>query len=270
MALPPEAARSASGRHGFPWRAAGFSLVVLVILTGAGLVGLAATAPDPVGPPPQPDPAAAPEFLLSPPSDQPTTAAAPTPSGTSASPSTGATPGAPRRARGSAATRPSPAPTVVGMVRSQPTRIKIPRIGVDAPTVPLGLDRNQQIAVPPLNQPRTTGWYKLGPTPGEVGTAVVVGHVDSRVSGRAVFFRLGALKPKDTIEVLRQDGKNATFVVDGVARYPKAKLPLNQVYGHTGKAQLRLITCGGTYDKAAKSYRDNIVVFATLTTGRAT
>ncbi|WP_373684400.1 class F sortase [Micromonospora thermarum] len=156
------------------------------------------------------------------------------------------------------------------MPRSQPTRVRIPRIGVDAPTVALGLDRNQQIAVPPLNQPKTAGWYKLGPTPGEVGTAVVVGHVDSRVSGRAVFFRLGALKPKDTIEVLRQDGKKATFVVDGVARYPKAKLPLNQVYGHTGTAQLRLITCGGAYDKAAKSYKDNIVVFATLATGRTT
>ncbi|MGN9778418.1 class F sortase [Micromonospora sp. H33] len=207
--------------------------------------------------------------------DEPTTPD-PTPSGASASPATGATPGAARGARGhldgdlgSAATRPSPSPTLAGMPRSQPTRVKIPRIGVDAPTVALGLDKNQQIAVPPLNQPKTTGWYKLGPSPGEVGTAVVVGHVDSRVSGKAVFFRLGALKPGDTIEVLRKDGKKARFIVDGVVRYPKNKLPLNLVYGHTGKAQLRLITCGGAYDKAAKSYKDNIVVFATLATDRA-
>ncbi|SCL23707.1 Sortase family protein [Micromonospora pallida] len=162
------------------------------------------------------------------------------------------------------AIRPLPLPTSVGMPRSQPTRIKIPRIGVDAPTVPLGLDRNQQIAVPPLNQPKTAGWYKLGPSPGEVGTSVVVGHVDSRASGRAVFYRLGALKPGDTIEVPRKDGTKARFIVDGVARYPKKKLPLEQVYGHTDKAQLRVITCGGGYDKKAKTYKDNIVVYATL------
>ncbi|MFC4017663.1 class F sortase [Micromonospora sp. GCM10011542] len=245
-------------------------MVVLVTLTGAGLIVHAATAPDPVGPPPQPDPAAAPLSLLSPLADEPTTPD-PTPSRANALPTTGATRGEARSARGrlengsrSAATRPSPPPTFAGMPRSQPTRIRIPRIGVDAPTTPLGLDRNQQIAVPPLNQPHTAGWYKLGPSPGETGTAIVVGHVDSRATGRAVFFRLGALKPKDTIELLRKDGKKARFIVDGVARYPKTKLPLKQVYGHTGKAQLRVITCGGSYDKAAKSYKDNIVVFATL------
>lgn len=268
MALSPRAARSASGRHGLPWRAAGLVLVTLVTLSGAGVIAFAATAPDPVGPP-QPDPAAAPQSLPSPLTDEPTTPQ-PTPSGANASPDSGTTHGearsAPGRiegALGSTATRPSPSPTLAGMPRSQPTRITIPRIGVDAPTVPLGLDRNQQIAVPPLNQPNAAGWYQLGPSPGEVGTAVVVGHVDSRATGRAVFFRLGALKPGDTIDVLRKDGKKARFTVDGVARYPKKKLPLNLVYGHTGKAQLRVITCGGDYDKAAKSYKDNIVVFAT-------
>ncbi|TYB95217.1 class F sortase [Micromonospora sp. WP24] len=265
MAQSPKAARSASGRHGFPWRAAGLFLVVLVTLSGAGLVGLAALTPDPV-PPPQPDLAAAPPSLPSPSADEPTTpTATPTPTSTpskaNASPTTGA-------ARGEARSVQS-LPTPAGMPRSQPTRIKIPRIGVDAPTTPVGLDRNQQIGVPPLNQPKTAGWYKLGPSPGEVGTAVVVGHVDSRATGQAVFFRLGALKPKDTIEVLRTDGKKARFIVDGVARYPKKQLPLNQVYGHTGKAQLRVITCGGDYDKKAKSYKDNIVVFATLATGPA-
>ncbi|MEH0936694.1 class F sortase [Micromonospora psammae] len=155
------------------------------------------------------------------------------------------------------------------MPRSQPSRIRIPRIGVDAPTTALGLDRHQQIAVPPPEQPKTAGWYKLGPSPGEAGTAVVVGHVDSRVTGRAVFFRLGALKKGDTIEVLRKDGKKARFTVDGVARYPKSKVPA-EVYQHTDKAQLRVITCGGAYDKAAKAYKDNIVVFATLAAGRAT
>ncbi|MER7443907.1 class F sortase [Micromonospora avicenniae] len=264
MALSPKAARSASGRHGFPWRAAGIFLVVLVTLGGAGLIGLAAMAPDPVRPP-QPDLAAAPPSLPSPSADDPTTPT-PTPTATAkpkpkpskakASPTTGTTQGEARSVRG--------LQTLAGMPRSQPNRIKIPRIGVDAPTAQVGLDKNQQIAVPPLNQPKTAGWYKLGPSPGEVGTAVVVGHVDSRATGRAVFFRLGELKPKDTIEVLRADGTKARFIVDGVARYPKKQLPLELVYGHTGKAQLRVITCGGDYDKAARSYKDNIVVFATL------
>ncbi|MEU4678441.1 class F sortase [Micromonospora sp. NPDC023737] len=271
MALSPKAARIASGRHGFPWRAAGIFLVVLVTLGGAGLIGIAAMAPDPVRPP-QPDLAAAPPSLASPseadpttptptPTPTPTATRKATPSKAKASPTTGVTQGEARSVRG--------LPTLAGMPRSQPTRIKIPRIGVDAPTTPLGLDKNQQIAVPPLNQPKTAGWYKLGPSPGEVGTAVVVGHVDSRATGRAVFFRLGELKPKDTIEVLRADGKKARFIVDGVARYPKKQLPLKLVYGHTGKAQLRVITCGGDYDKAARSYKDNIVVFATLASAPA-
>lgn len=269
MAPPPEATRGASGRHGFPWRAAGLVLVVLLTLTGGGLIGLAAMAPEPVRPP-QPDSAAAPPFLLAPVAGE-TSTPEPLPSTAGASPAAGRTGdagGGPVDGRGSAATGPSPAPAGAGMPRSQPTRITIPRIGVDAPTAPLGLDRNQQIAVPPLQQADTVGWYKLGPSPGEAGTAVVVGHVDSRATGRAVFFRLGALKPKDTIEVLRKDGKKVRFTVDGVVRYPKKKFPSALVYGHTGKAQLRLITCGGAYDKAAKSYKDNIVVFASLTTGR--
>ncbi|MFI6228973.1 class F sortase [Micromonospora echinospora] len=267
MARSPRAARGASGRHGFPWRAAGLVLVTLITLTGAGLITYAATAPEPVGPP-QPDPAAAPQSLLSPSTG---VTPVPTPSGYPTSPAPEAISGETDGVRdrhaddlGMTVTSPSPSPTVVGMPRSQPTRIRIPKIGVDAPTVPLGLDKNQQIAVPPLNQPGKTGWYKLGPSPGEIGTAVVVGHVDSRAKGRAVFYRLGALKPGDTIEVPREDGKKARFVVDGVTRYPKKKLPLDLVYGHTDKAQLRVITCGGGYDKAAKAYKDNIVVFATL------
>ncbi|TDC78683.1 class F sortase [Micromonospora sp. KC606] len=262
MALSPKAARSASGRHGSPWRAAGLVLVVLFMLTGAGLIGLAATAPDPVRPP-QPDAAAAPPFLLS-----------PTPSAAGASPTAGTatdnaekTPGTGnRRDGGPAVGSPAPSPKAAGMPRSQPTRVRIPKIGVDATTNPLGLDKNQQIAVPPA---KLAGWYKLGPSPGEPGTAVLVGHLDSRSTGPAVFFRLGALKPGDTIEVLRKDGTTARFIVDGVVRYPKKNIPANLVYSHNGTPQLRLITCGGDYDKKAKSYKDNTVVFATLATERA-
>ncbi|TDB79425.1 class F sortase [Micromonospora sp. KC721] len=262
MALSPKAARSASGRHGLPWRAAGLVLVVLLMLTGAGLIGLAARTPEPVQAP-QPDPAAAPPFLRS-----------PTPERADASPdadpptdSAVQEPATWERADGRpAANRPSPTPKAIGMPRSQPTRVRIPRIGVDASTTPLGLDKNQQIAVPPA---KLAGWYKLGPSPGEPGTAVLVGHLDARSTGPAVFFRLGALKPGDTIDVLRQDGTTARFIVDGVARYPKKSVPADLVYQHNGTPQLRLITCGGDYDKKAKSYKDNTVVFATLATQRA-
>ncbi|TDB76200.1 class F sortase [Micromonospora sp. KC723] len=262
MALSPKAARSASGRHGSPWRAAGLVLVVLFMLTGAGLIGLAAKAPDPVRPP-QPDAAAAPPFLGSP---TPATAGAPPTAGT-ATDNASEAPGAwQRRDGGPVGVSPSPSPKAAGMPRSQPTRVRIPRIGVDATTTPLGLDQNKHIAVPPA---KLAGWYKLGPSPGEPGTAVLVGHLDSRTTGPAVFFRLGALKPGDTIEVLRKDGTTARFIVDGVARYPKKNVPANLIYSHNGTPQLRLITCGGEYDKKAKSYKDNIVVFATLATKRA-
>lgn len=259
MAPSPEATRSASGRHGSPWRAAGAVLVTLAALAGAGLIGLALTAPRPLLPP-QPDLAAAPPFLWSP-------SAAPRASGTGPTdaPGRGGDGARDDRARaeetdggGEATAQP------VGMPRSTPTRIRIPRIGVNAEIVPVGLNERREMVVPPLEKPHLTGWYELGPSPGEVGNAVVVGHVDSRATGPAVFFHLGALKPGDTIEITRADGTVATFVVDGVARYPKDKFPTDLVYGPADRAQLRLITCGGTFDRSARSYRDNVVVFATL------
>lgn len=260
MAPSPEAVRSASGGHGFPWRAAGVILVTVLALVGAGLIGLALAAPQPPSPP-QPDPAAAPPFLTAPSAG--TGAAEPT-AGT-----TGDRRGANHPDDGDPDSRGDGdgdelAPRPVGMPRSTPTRVRIPRIGVDAKIVPVGLDRNRELQVPPLDKPHLTGWYELGPSPGEVGNAVVVGHVDSRASGPAVFFRLGELKPGDTVEVVRADGEVARFVVDGVARYPKDAFPTELVYGPADKAQLRLVTCGGTFDRRTQSYRDNVVVFATL------
>ncbi|MFR9779135.1 class F sortase [Micromonospora sp. MS34] len=148
--------------------------------------------------------------------------------------------------------------------RSEPVRITIPRIGVDADIVPVATDDNGALEVPPLDHPEIAGWYRPGPTPGEAGNAVVVGHVDSQ-RGPAVFFELGRLRPGDTVRITRDDGRVARFTVDGVEAYPKEHFPTERVYGGDGDARLRLITCGGRFNPHTGSYPDNIVVFATAT-----
>ena len=108
------------------------------------------------------------------------------------------------------------------------------------------------------------GFYTLGPTPGQFGPAVIAGHVDSH-RGPAVFYRLGALKAGATVSVGRRDGTTARFVVDKVAAYPKAQFPTTAVYGNTtSRAELRLITCGGSFDDRSGHYVDNVVAFAHL------
>ncbi|MGY0005731.1 class F sortase [Micromonospora sp. I033] len=153
----------------------------------------------------------------------------------------------------------SPGPV---LPRSEPVRVAIPRIGVDADIVPVATDPNGALEVPPLDHPEIAGWYRRGPTPGEAGNAVLVGHVDS-LRGPAVFFDLGRLRPGDTVEVTRADGRVAVFTVDGVGAYPKERFPTERVYGGGAEARLRLITCGGRFDPRTGSYPDNIVVFAT-------
>jgi sortase (surface protein transpeptidase) len=109
------------------------------------------------------------------------------------------------------------------------------------------------------------GWYRLGPAPGQTGAAVIVGHVDS-VSGPAVFWRLGQLRPGNRIEIRREDGRTITFTVYAVQRYPKNDFPTVQVYGETHhRAELRVITCGGSFDQRTGHYDDNTVAFAALT-----
>ena len=148
--------------------------------------------------------------------------------------------------------------------RSTPVRITVPRIGVDAEVVPVATDTDGALEVPPLERPEVAGWYHPGPAPGQVGNAVLVGHVDSQ-HGPAVFFDLGRLRGGDTIRVLRADGRTAAFTVDGVGAYPKERFPTARVYGGDAAARLRLITCGGRFDPRTGSYPDNIVVFATAT-----
>ncbi|AGL17320.1 class F sortase [Actinoplanes sp. N902-109] len=148
--------------------------------------------------------------------------------------------------------------------RSVPTRLSIPAIGVDTRLMRLGIRRDRTVQVPPLSRDAPAGWYERSVTPGERGAAVILGHVDSARDGPAVFYRLGALHPGDRIGVGRADGSTARFVVTAVATYPKAAFPTGLVYGPAEYPALRLVTCGGTFDRARRSYRASIVVYARL------
>lgn len=153
-----------------------------------------------------------------------------------------------------------------GLPRSEPTRVVIPRIKVNADLMQLGVTGDGSIEVPPLKQADRAGWYKLGPSPGEAGSSVIVGHVDSRAMGPAVFFKLGSLRKGDVVQVTRKDKKVITFTVDAVRSYPKTAFPTDEVYAPTSNPTLRLVTCGGTFDRKQRSYLNNIVVYATIRT----
>ncbi|MBC9006655.1 class F sortase, partial [Micromonospora aurantiaca (nom. illeg.)] len=160
----------------------------------------------------------------------------------------------------------SPDPTRdSGLAASPPIRITIPRIGVRADVLAFGVNDDGTVQVPPLDQAMDAGWYKLGASPGEIGNAVIMGHVDSAEIGPAVFFRLGELRPGDGISVERADHTEVTFQVDGLKSYPKDQFPTELVYGPSDRASLRVITCGGRFDEQKRSYTDNVIVFATMT-----
>ncbi|MGP4016964.1 class F sortase [Saccharopolyspora sp. 5N708] len=147
---------------------------------------------------------------------------------------------------------------------SDPTWIEIPRIGARSSLVPLGLNPDRTVAVPPVQQPMQAGWYQYSPTPGSVGPAVVLGHVNG-AGQDGIFARLRELRAGDEIRIGRQDGQVARFVVRRMAQEPKTGFPADEVYGDTAGPELRLITCGGSFDHTAHSYRDNIIAFAAFT-----
>ena len=140
-----------------------------------------------------------------------------------------------------------------------PVRIEIPRVGVRAPVIRLGLNPDKSLEVP--KDYGDTGWWSGGPRPGERGPAVIAGHVDSS-TGPAVFYRLTDLRPDDAIVVVGRDGTRTRFSVLGSERYAKAQFPTDRVYGSTDGPALRLITCGGDFDRSTGHYLDNTVVYA--------
>jgi sortase (surface protein transpeptidase) len=144
-----------------------------------------------------------------------------------------------------------------------PVRVDIPRIRVSSSLGRLGREPDGTVAVP--RRFDVAGWYALGPRPGDPGSAVILGHVDS-TSGPAVFFRLRELRRGDEIRVGRADGSSLRFVVERTEQYDKQRFPTDDVYYPTLTPGLRLVTCGGLFDYRTGHYRSNIIVFAAIRT----
>jgi sortase (surface protein transpeptidase) len=142
-----------------------------------------------------------------------------------------------------------------------PVRIEIPRIGVASELARLGRAADGTVEVP--DRWEVAGWYAPGTRPGDPGSAVILGHVDSK-RGPAVFFRLRELRPGDQVRVVRADGSTVRFAVQRTAQYGKRRFPTDEVYYPTLTPALRLVTCGGSFDATAGHYRSNVIVFATL------
>jgi LPXTG-site transpeptidase (sortase) family protein len=143
---------------------------------------------------------------------------------------------------------------------AEPVSLVIPAIGVTTSLVHLGLTSTGALQVPPTTA--VAGWYTGSPRPGAIGSAVIAGHIDS-YQGPGVFYRLSQLQRGDRVYVRRADGTLAVFKVTEVQMYPKEDFPTAAVYGATPTPQLRLITCGGTFDYSTRSYLSNTIVYAT-------
>ena len=153
------------------------------------------------------------------------------------------------------------APPLKVVAQSTPVVLSIPAIHVVVAVSELGLNPDGTVQVPTDFQ--EPGWYRLGPSPGQEGSAVILGHVDS-YQGPAVFFNLRSLTAGDLVDVTLADGVVAHFVVTAVAMYPKDQFPAQQVYGSHGHSQLQLVTCGGTFDSQTGHYLSNVVVYSSL------
>jgi sortase (surface protein transpeptidase) len=157
-------------------------------------------------------------------------------------------------------------PPVKPLGDARPQRIDIPQLGLQAPVVTRGLDARGAVDPPPLDQPGVVGWYGAGAAPGAAGPALMVGHVDTETRP-AVFYKLSTLQPGETVRVFRSDGRIARFTIDDVRVLPRDGFDARQAYGphEPGRAELRLLTCGGTFDRADGTYTANVVVSAYLT-----
>ncbi|MGW4117791.1 class F sortase [Nocardia sp. NPDC004711] len=151
--------------------------------------------------------------------------------------------------------------TAAAISRSTPVSFDIASIKASGSLIAVGLNADGSVQVP--TDYLQAGWYQQGPAPGEQGSAVILGHVDS-YKGTGVFFYLKKVKPGDMIDVKRADGKTAHFKVTDVRMYLKSQFPDQLVFGPRGGATLQVVTCGGQFDQAAKSYESNVVVFSSL------
>jgi len=175
---------------------------------------------------------------------------------------------------GPVAQRPAPptsttAPTAIAapvVAHSVPTSLRIPAIALSVPLSTLGLNLDGTVQVPTGDQ--EPGWFRLGPSPGQVGSSVILGHVDT-YQGPGVFFNLRTLQPGDQVQVSLTDGAVATFAVSNVATYTKTQFPADEVYASHGVSTLQLVTCGGTFDAQTGHYLSNIVVYTSFVSATA-
>lgn len=149
------------------------------------------------------------------------------------------------------------------MSRSRPIHLAIPIIGLSEKLSELGLNKNGTVQVP--KSWSVPGWYKLGPSPGQKGSAVILGHVDS-VKGPAAFYQLSKLRPGNLVSVTLLDGRTVHFRVIGLRMYLKKNFPNRLVYGSRSYSALQLVTCGGVFDSGTHHYLSNLVVFTKLVT----
>ncbi|GLI02338.1 class F sortase [Phytohabitans aurantiacus] len=159
---------------------------------------------------------------------------------------------------------PVPVERAAALDRSAPTSIVIPSINLRAALDEIGMLPDGRMEVPPYERAHRAAWYRLGPSPGERGSAVIVGHVDSK-KAVAVFWYLTRVQPGDPVEVIRQDGDTAVFTVSSVEQFAKSHFPSDRVFADVDVPVLRLVTCGGPYDADRHAYADNVVVFASMT-----
>lgn len=151
--------------------------------------------------------------------------------------------------------------------RSAPVRVEVGGAKINAAVMAVGERSDGGLAVPPLSRSQTAGWYRRGPSPGEPGSAVIVGHYDSR-TGPAAFYRLDKVEEGDDIKVVRRDGTVAVFEADRVQHVAKTAFPRARVLAAVRDAELRLITCGGRFDFTKHSYTDNLIVYAHLVSAK--
>ena len=151
-----------------------------------------------------------------------------------------------------------------GLPKGAPCRIVIRSIGVDAPIIELGLRSNGTLEVPTVYS--EAGWWKGGGKPGKLGSTVSVGHIDDR-RGPAVFYKLPKLKAGDVVEIMRVKKKPVRYVIEDLGRWAKSNFPSEIVYGPTPIAELRLITCGGVFNRSTGHYTDNIIAFGRMIGG---
>lgn len=157
---------------------------------------------------------------------------------------------------------PGPAPAAAVVAGDSPTRLRIPALNIDAKVQQTGLTKSGAMGTP--SNFTDVAWYKYGPAPGQVGSAVIDGHVDNGLSLAGVFKHLGDIKTDDDVYVTMQSGTQLHFKVSDIEIYPYKDAPSDLIFNRADTVRLNLVTCDGTWVKGDKTYNERLVVYTTL------